>query len=167
MSRHPFQSSSEESFFNQLRNVTFEMRWAVGKVAVGSETLTLQKKCREMNARLQPPYQWCHQWLQSGKNNYRIDPYEANLPPAGCSMIPGTRSAYQNLLIFPSSSSSIQHIKKTTNNNKLAFCGIPKNGITNWIQLLRFIIGAPDYLSIPYEKHIRSFNSMPSMNICN
>ena len=63
-------------------------------------------------------------------------------------MIPGTRSAYQNLLIFPSSSN--QHIKKT---NKLAFCGIPKNGITNWIQLLRFIIGAPDYLSIPYEKH--------------
>ena len=161
---YPFQSPSEQSFY-QLRNVTFKNRRVVGKVAVGSETLMLQQKCREMNARFQPPYQWCHQWLRSdgnaSDNNHIIDPYEANLPPAGCSLIPGTHSAYQNLLLFPSSSS--QHNRKissnhhaddgTTNNNKLAFCGIPKNGITNWIQLLRFVVGAPDYLSVPYEKH--------------
>lgn len=164
---YPFQSSAEQSFFRQLRNVTFENRRIVGRVVVGSEALELQRKCREGNARLHPPYQWCYQWLRQrhdGSNrrrddtNYSIDPYEANLPPAGCSLIPGTHSAYQNLLLFPSASSqydetSNSHSDETNHNNKLAFCGIPKNGITNWIQLLRFIIGAPDYLSLPYEKH--------------
>lgn len=170
---YPFQSTTEESFFQQLRNVTLENRRGVGRVVVGAESLELQRKCQEMNARLHPPYQWCQQWLKSDDNNQRnrnnddndiINPYEANLPPAGCSLIPNTHSAYKNLLLFPSSSS--QRSSKTSNNNigggtttttdnnnKLAFCGIPKNGITNWIQLLRFIIGAPDYLSVPYEKH--------------
>ena len=170
---YPFQSSTEHSFFHQLRNVTLENRRIVGKVAVGSEALKLQRKCREGNARLHPPYQWCYQWLRQRRHDddggnrrrdnnddnysYSIDPYEANLPPAGCSLIPGTYSAYQNLLLFPSTSSQSQYDKTSNSNNnldnKLAFCGIPKNGITNWIQLLRFIIGAPDYLSLPYEKH--------------
>ncbi|KAK1737849.1 carbohydrate sulfotransferase [Skeletonema marinoi] len=165
---YPFQSSSEQSFFHQLRNVTFDNRRGMGKFVVGSEALELQRKCRAMNARLHPPYQWCHQWLQSDiddnqrNDNGIIDPYEANLPPAGCSLIPSTRSSYQNLLLFPSTSSSQRGDNKegnkildggTTTNNKLAFCGIAKNGITNWIQLLRFIIGAPDYLSVPYQKH--------------
>ncbi len=160
---YPFGSSREQSFFLQLRNVTLENQRGVGRsrVVVGAESLELQRKCREMNARLHPPYQWCQQWLNSDnnrRNNHNINPYEANLPPPGCSLIPNTHSAYQNLLLFPSST---ERSKKSNNNlggttttdNKLAFCGIPKNGITNWIQLLRFIIGAPDYLSVPHEKH--------------
>lgn len=164
---YPFQSSTEQSFFRQLRNVTLKNRRIVGQVAVGSEALELQRKCREGNKRLHPPFRWCYQWLRHRREDdgntrrddknisYSIDPYEANLPPAGCSLIQGTHSAYRNLLLFPSSSSQYDKTSNSNNNlhNKLAFCGIPKNGITNWIQLLRFIIGAPDYLSLPYEKH--------------
>jgi hypothetical protein len=35
---------------------------------------------------------------------------------------------------------------------KLAFCGIPKAGITQWLHFLRFTLGAKDYQSIPYCK---------------
>ena len=116
-----------------------------------SSLLELQRQCREMNARLLPPYQWCHQWLSlssSSSSSSLIDPYEAKLPPPGCSLLDNMHSSYQNLLLFPS------HNNNSTNNSnkRLAFCGIPKNGITSWIQLLRFIIGAPDYRSVPYEK---------------
>ena len=149
---YPFQSTHEKSFFLQQRSVSFSNRRVSGAVMIGSESQELQRKCTEMNARLHPPYQWCQQWLLKNDDNqnitYDINPYEANLPPAGCSLVPKTRSAYQHLLLFPRSSST--QFKAT--NNTLAFCGIPKNGITNWIQLLRFIIGAPDYQSIPHYK---------------
>ena len=36
--------------------------------------------------------------------------------------------------------------------SKLAFCGIPKNGITNWLQLLRFTLGAKDFQDSPHNK---------------
>ncbi|KAL7426212.1 hypothetical protein ACHAXM_000376 [Skeletonema potamos] len=157
---YPFQSSREQSFFHQLRNVTVENQRDAGRprVVVGTESLDLQRKCQEMNARLHPPYQWCQHWLNcdnNRRNNHPINPYEANLPPPGCSLIPNMHSAYQNLLLFPSNTERREKIGggATTTNNKLAFCGIPKNGITNWIQLLRFIIGAPDYLSVPHGKH--------------
>eukprot|EP00040_Diaphanoeca_grandis_P018548 m.97574 g.97574 ORF g.97574 m.97574 type:complete len:498 (-) comp26989_c1_seq1:97-1590(-) len=35
---------------------------------------------------------------------------------------------------------------------KLLFCGIPKNGVTGYLQLIRRLMGAADYLSMPYFK---------------
>jgi len=62
------------------------------------------------------------------------------LPPMGCSYFTGAggSGAFQNLYIVPGA--------------KLAFCGIPKVGITNWKQFLRYLMGAHDYLAIPYYK---------------
>lgn len=60
--------------------------------------------------------------------------------PTGCSkygMGPGS-GPYDRLIVFPSA--------------KLAFCGIPKSGITRWLQFLRFTIGAKDYQDPPYYK---------------
>ena len=35
---------------------------------------------------------------------------------------------------------------------KLVFCGIPKVGITNWLQFIRYVMGAHDYPSFPHGK---------------
>jgi hypothetical protein len=149
---YPHQSFQEQEFYQQIRQITFENRsyYVRGKVVAETDesSLELQRQCREMNARLLPPYQWCHQWLSSSSSSL-IDPYEAKLPPPGCSLLDNMHSSYQNLLLFPNHNSSNS---TNSNNKRLAFCGIPKNGITSWIQLLRFIIGAPDYRSVPYEK---------------
>jgi len=62
------------------------------------------------------------------------------LPPVGCSHYTGGggSGAFQHLYIIPGA--------------KLAFCGIPKVGITGWKQFFRFVMGAHDYLSLPYGK---------------
>lgn len=147
---YPHQSIQEQEFYQQVRQITFENRsyYVRGKVVAETDesSLELQRQCQEMNSRLLPPYQWCHQWLSSSS---LIDPDKAKLPPPGCSLLDNMHSSYQNLLLFPNHNN---RSNSTNNNKRLAFCGIPKNGITSWIQLLRFIIGAPDYRSIPYEK---------------
>jgi hypothetical protein len=43
----------------------------------------------------------------------------------------GGSGPYDRLYLYPS--------------GKLAFCGIPKAGITHWLHFLRFTIGAKDY----------------------
>jgi len=35
---------------------------------------------------------------------------------------------------------------------KLVFCGVPKNGITEWMKLFRMFMGAGDYQSLPHYK---------------
>ena len=50
----------------------------------------------------------------------------------------GNSGPYDRALLFPS--------------NNLLFCGIPKAGITQWLQFLRFTLGAKDYQSSPYSK---------------
>ena len=44
---------------------------------------------------------------------------------------------------------------------KLIFCGIPKNGITEWLKFFRFMIGAKDYLAYPhFKKDLYEFHLM-------
>jgi len=107
--------------------------------------------CHEMNSLRKPQYQWCQQWI-AGKMNltygvfpdarkhFLVDPYAAKLPPPGCSLLQsgGGSGSYQHVILFPKA--------------KLAFCGIPKVGITQWLQFLRFTVGAKDYQSFPHSK---------------
>jgi hypothetical protein len=81
--------------------------------------------------RLVPPINW---------NTTKQFPFADDLPPPGCSHFTGSGGSgpYQNLIIIPSA--------------KLAFCGIPKVGITNWLQFVRFVMGAHDYASFPHGK---------------
>jgi len=67
-------------------------------------------------------------------------PFVEDLPPTGCSRFTGSggSGSFQNLIIIPGA--------------KLAFCGIPKVGITNWLQFIRFVMGAHDYTSFPHGK---------------
>eukprot|EP00536_Pseudo-nitzschia_multiseries_P005460 jgi/Psemu1/190557/e_gw1.102.22.1 len=62
------------------------------------------------------------------------------LPPPGCSRFTagGGSGSFQHLYIIPDA--------------KLAFCAIPKVGITGWQQFFRFVMGSHDYLSLPYGK---------------
>ena len=55
----------------------------------------------------------------------------------------GFSGPFDRMMVFP------QH--------KLAFCGIPKVGITNWIKFLRFVLGANDYLSHPHFKKDKKY----------
>jgi len=81
--------------------------------------------------RLVPPVHW---------NTTSPFPFSDSLPPPGCSHYTGGggSGAFQNLFIIPSA--------------KLAFCGIPKNGHTNWLQFIRFVMGAHDFASFPHGK---------------
>jgi hypothetical protein len=81
--------------------------------------------------RLVPPINW---------NTTSEFPFLDDLPPPGCSHYTGSGGSgpYQNLIIIPSA--------------KLVFCGIPKVGITNWLQFVRFVMGAHDYASFPHGK---------------
>ena len=81
--------------------------------------------------RIRPPINW---------NTTSTFPFPDDLPPPGCSHFTGSGGSgpYQNLIIIPSA--------------KLAFCGIPKVGITNWLQFIRFVMGAHDYASFPHGK---------------
>lgn len=86
-----------------------------------------RKRCQAANDQLQPPTTWCSNSLTSKF-------------PMGCShySMGGGSGPYDRALLFPSS--------------RLLFCGIPKSGITQWLQFLRFTIGAADYQSLPYFK---------------
>jgi len=90
--------------------------------------LRLKNRCIRAKKNLKPPTQWC----ASNTSNYHY--------PMGCSMFSmgGGSGPYDRLLLFPE--------------GKLAFCGIPKAGITQWLQFLRFTLGAKDYQSEPYYK---------------
>jgi len=135
----------------------------------------LRNKCDERNGRLVPPYRWCAQWLvrRDGLkmdededdsteapfnateleryNHQNIEPFEADLPPPGCSILSqgGGSGSYQNMILFPE--------------GKLAFCGIPKVGITQWIQFLRFTFGARDYRAHPHSKRDQRLLRFDSM----
>ena len=87
-----------------------------------------RKRCNQANAKLVPKHAWCTK-----------DTSDAF--PFGCSRangMGGGSGPYDRLYLYPV--------------GKLAFCGIPKAGITQWLHFLRFTIGAKDYQSIPYCK---------------
>eukprot|EP00804_Cyclotella_cryptica_P008387 CCRYP_003910-RA/>CCRYP_003910-RA protein AED:0.27 eAED:0.27 QI:476/1/1/1/1/1/3/193/521 len=77
-----------------------------------------------------PNVTWCS---KSAKGIYGSN------PSPGCSLVSDSHGGpWQHVFVFPSA--------------KLAFCGIPKVGITKWIQFARFAAGAKDYPSIPHYK---------------
>ena len=139
---YPFKSDSQFQFFTEMKRNETNMQ-------------KLRLQCRRMNHLLSPPFKWCHQWMDQSKmdaedvttmhaenidfvelekyNHQNINPIQANLPPPGCSHTSegGGSGAYQHLTLFTEA--------------KLAFCGIPKVSITQWLQFLRFTFGAKDY----------------------
>ncbi len=106
-------------------------------------------------------------------NHRDIDPYEARLPPPGCSHLShgGGSGSYHHVILFPRAKlgafrifswiysakciAKIQRLLSRLDSDSRhcsAFCGIPKVGITQWIQFLRFTFGAKDYQASPYSK---------------
>lgn len=90
--------------------------------------------CQNATEQLTPRHSWC-------SNNNDTD---NTAFPMGCSAFSmGAGSGpYDRALVFPYSFTS----------RGLVFCGIPKCGITQWLQFLRFTLGAKDYQSMPYFK---------------
>ncbi|KAL7534159.1 hypothetical protein ACHAXR_005681 [Thalassiosira sp. AJA248-18] len=106
------------------------------------DSVQLKTKCKSPK-KLVPPVEWCqkpHLDTKNGTPAHLVD----GIPPAGCSRVTngGGSGAFQHVIIFPLA--------------KLAFCGIPKVGITQWEQFLRFYIGAKDYPSLPHYKMDRN-----------
>lgn len=79
------------------------------------------QRCQRSRQDMAPPTKWC----QSNHSNYHY--------PFGCShySMGGGSGPYDRVYLFPE--------------GKLAFCGVPKAGITQWLQFLRFTLGAKDY----------------------
>jgi hypothetical protein len=93
-----------------------------------------REQCERANAEMAPAHRWC----QSQGNNIN----HTSSFPFGCSRpigMGGGSGPYDRLYLYPK--------------GKLAFCGIPKVAITQWLHFLRFTLGALDYQSIPYFKN--------------
>ena len=125
---YPFTSADEKAMFPRAK-ITSEVKQQ------------LRKECKSPK-QLIPPVEWCQKPYV--EQNSSVAHLVENIPPAGCSSVGagGGSGAFQHVLIFPSA--------------KLAFCGIPKVGITQWEQFLRFHIGAKDYPSWPHAKMDRT-----------
>lgn len=127
-------SSSEEKALYPMANMTEHFKKELKDECLSPTTLV-------------PPMEWCQNPnnVQAGTNTTSLSYHIHNIPPMGCSHVSnsGGSGAFQNMLIFPSA--------------KLALCGIPKVGITQWIQFLRFVAGAKDYPSLPHYKRDVSF----------
>jgi len=93
--------------------------------------------CREAANELKPNVTWC-KIEPSGDRNASTFSIPQSFYPTGCSYyngMGGDSGPYDRLLLFPT--------------HKLAFCGIPKSGISRWLQFLRFTNGARDYQDVP------------------
>ena len=97
----------------------------------------LRQRCVYNPEYLVPNVTWCF-----NTNNYSVNSSSVygDVAEPGCSLVSngGGSGPWQNVLLFPRA--------------KLAFCGIPKVGITQWIQFARFVAGAKDYPSLPHYK---------------
>ena len=111
----------------------------------------LKKMCKFPDVSLTPPTEWC-QKPHKPSNESAWAQLIHGIPPAGCSTNSnaGGSGAFQHVILFPK--------------HKLAFCGIPKVGITQWEQFLRFYIGAKDYPSLPHYKMDRELFQFDKMS---
>lgn len=129
---YPFSSAEEKAMFPR-RTLTRK----------GKNELSRECKYPES---LVPPFEWCQRPHAEKRVSNETAAHLVNgIPPAGCRHIThgGGSGAFQHVIIFPSA--------------KLAFCGIPKVGITQWEQFLRFYFGAKDYPSMPHYRLDRDF----------
>jgi len=93
-----------------------------------------RKHCSAAANQLHQEVTWCRVTPSSNQS------LPESFYPTGCSQysMGADSGPYDRMLIFPGA--------------KLAFCGIPKSGITRWLQFLRFTLGAKDYQDAPYYK---------------
>jgi hypothetical protein len=120
---YPFRDEDEKMLFRRLKDRS-DKEYGVWR------NETFSKCLRHKPPHHRPPNQW---------NTTLPFPFKDSVPPPGCGIInPVAGGAFQNLYIIPRA--------------KLAFCGIPKVGITNWLQFIRFLMGAHDYGAFPHGK---------------
>lgn len=120
---YPFRDKEEKEFFRRFVTSLREL-----KALRDTET----DRCMVQKApNHRPPNRW---------NTSTPFPFAGELPDPGCGLLSGSggAGAFQTLYIVPEA--------------KLAFCGIPKAGISNWKQFFRFVMGAHDYASFPHGK---------------
>jgi hypothetical protein len=122
---YPFRSAEERALFPPANRTQGDKK-------------RLKYACNSPES-LRPPVAWC-QAPRGDRENGTAARLVDGIPPAGCSGVThgGGSGAFQHALLFPGA--------------KLAFCGIPKVGITQWEQFLRFSFGAKDYPALPHYK---------------
>ena len=127
-SLYPFASAEEAAF-----------------LAKGKVKKLHRPSCKAAADRLQLEATWCQAPPVEKNATTTTTSIPEAVYPMGCSRygMAGGSGPYDRLIVFPAA--------------KLAFCGIPKAGITRWLQFLRFTLGAKDYQDIPYYK----FDHMP------
>eukprot|EP00804_Cyclotella_cryptica_P015129 CCRYP_000684-RA/>CCRYP_000684-RA protein AED:0.04 eAED:0.04 QI:59/1/1/1/1/0.66/3/1038/369 len=140
---YPYSSVAEREKFGNLKKLS------------GEERKLLRERCIFKPHYLMPNATWCSRSteapvditstepdLESLKNSsiHNLPSTYGDITEPGCSLVTngGGSGPWQHVFVFPSA--------------KLAFCGIPKVGITQWIQFARFVAGAKDYPSLPHYK---------------
>jgi len=134
---YPFSSAEEAAFLAKWKPVDVEVKQFH------------RQSCKAAADQLHLEATWCHPATAVAPSNHQDNnatptATTTNIPeavyPMGCSRysMGGGSGPYDRLIVFPSA--------------KLAFCGIPKAGITRWLQFLRFTLGAKDYQDPPYAK---------------
>jgi len=121
---YPFQSVEEQEFMHEHQFVS------------KAERIRHRETCAAAAKQLHPEVTWCRV-TNTSSNNLSIP---ESFHPTGCSQFTmgGSSGPYDRMIIYPGA--------------KLAFCGIPKSGVTRWLQFLRFTLGAKDYQDAPYHK---------------
>ena len=123
---YPFRSEEDKIFF--------ERNPLIGGWNNTFDTKVLTKARRDMRnlcmgpKRMTPPTQWCQRpYRDSNEDNLAFTHLVKGIPPASCSLITngGGSGPFQHVLLIPQA--------------KLAFCGIPKVGITQWTQFVRYV----------------------------
>jgi hypothetical protein len=109
----------------------------------GEEAAQLKESCDEFmtngeeRSRLVSP-RWCQQTDEEHDTTMDLTSI-----PTGCSRfgMAALSGPFDRTFIFPASP-----------DKRLAFCAIPKVGMTQWLQFLRYTVGAVDYQSAPHWK---------------
>ena len=134
-------SNEEESIYLKRHNYT--------KAGMKKEREII---CEDAANTLQPKYEWCKK-----QELLPIPSY-----PFGCGkhFESGKSGPYHLAYLFTtkesSSNTNTDSNSDSDSNSNLLFCGIPKVGITQWLQFLRFVnLDARDYQALPHYKNDR------------
>ena len=112
---YPFDSEEDKIYFERNQLVEGKAKRDLRNLCMGPKRMT-------------PPTQWCQRpYRDNNENQHAFTHLIKGIPPASCSMVTngGGSGPFQHVILIPQA--------------KLAFCGIPKVGITQWTQFVRYV----------------------------
>lgn len=122
---YPFDSEADKIYFE--RNPLLGGNFTLGTNVLTKARRDMRNLCMGPK-RMSPPTQWCQRPYRGSNENHGVFTHLVKgTPPTSCSLVTngGGSGPFQHVLLIPQA--------------KLAFCGIPKVGITQWTQFVRYV----------------------------